>query len=51
MLTYQLDHCNDGMARIVSLGDILQILGGLSDMHTLYGLGSFTSVLKMNTKI
>ena len=31
--------------------DILQILGGFSDMHTLYGLGSLTSVLKVNTKI
>ena len=27
------------------------MLGGFSDMHTLYGLGSFTSVLKVNTKI
>ena len=25
--------------------DILQILGGISDVHTLNGLGSFTSVL------
>ena len=31
--------------------DILQILGGISDVHTLNGLGSFTSVLKVYTKI
>ena len=32
-------------------GDILQIHGGFLDMHTLNGLGSFTNVLKVNTKI
>ena len=31
--------------------DILQMLGGFSDMHTLNGLGGFSSVLKVNTKI
>ena len=31
--------------------DTLQILGGSLDMHTHYGLGSSTSVLKVNTKI
>ena len=28
---------------LLLLSDILQILGGFLDMHTLYGLGSFTS--------
>ena len=31
--------------------DILQVLGAFLDMHTLYGLGSFTNVLKVDTKI
>lgn len=39
------------MARIVSLGDILQILDGFLDMHIPKGLGGFTSVLKVNMKI
>lgn len=44
-----LPHCNDRMTHIES--DILQILGGFSNMHTVDGLGSFMSVLKVNTKI
>ena len=31
--------------------DVHQLLGGFSDMHILDGLGSFTSVLKVSTKI
>ena len=31
--------------------DILPLLGGISDVHTLNGLGSFTSVLKLKMKI
>lgn len=31
--------------------DILQVLGGVEGMHALDGLGGFTRVLEVNTKI
>ena len=36
---------------LILQSDILQILGGFSDMHPLDGLGNFTCVLKGNMKI
>lgn len=43
--------CNDRMVHTASRNTSFRYLVAFSDMHTLYGLGSFLSVLKMNTHI
>ena len=48
---YQLHAGMMAWRTLLLYSDILQTLGGFSDMHTLNGLGGFSSVLKVNTEI